>query len=701
MTKNTAKIQTESNLLNLHTPVSEVPGIGPKKKIALENIGITKVKHLLYYLPNTYRDTTEIITLEELKTQTEGQEGTVNVSISQVKHTYIGGRRSIFKAIVEDKTGQATVMWFNQAFMRKVVKKGYQFLMTLKLPQKPGAKDYYCKDLERLDSAESEGHHLGKIAPIYSQTSGITTKWLRGRIEWIFENNPTLIPEWLNNQISKTTKADKPTKSKQIPDIYPALKQIHFPKDNEHLELAKKRLALEEMIELAYTLHKRKLTINPGKASILKLEPEFKKEFINSLPFKLTKDQENSIVEILDDLQHDKPMYRLINGDVGAGKTIVATVAILAALQSGQNVIFMAPTTILAQQHYKSLTELLNKYEKKLDFEIKLLTADSEEFEFKKETPTLIISTHAILYKKSLQKDVALIIVDEQHRFGVEQREQLLNSSKTHAPHYMHMTATPIPRTLTNILYQEESISEIRQKPKHQKPIISKLVSKNKRDSCYKWVNEQIVNSKKVGEKQEQAFIIMPLVEETESQLHSVVSETKILQNTHFKDLKIAAIHGRLKDIEKQEIMRKFAEKAINVLIATTVVEVGMDFPDATMMIIENAERYGLAQLHQLRGRVGRGEKESHCFVIPGDDVEADSSAAKRLKYFVKHDSGFDLAEFDLKSRGPGELYGNKQSGIPILKMANIFDFKLLTQAREIMQSTDYKAPPYNLLELY
>jgi ATP-dependent DNA helicase RecG len=675
-------VQTETNLLNLQSPVSDVPGVGPKKKVALENIGVTKVKDLLYYLPNTYRDTTEIITLEELL-QSEEKEGTVNVSVSQVNHTYIGGRRSIFKAMVEDETGRATVMWFNQPFMQRVVKRGYQFLMTLKLPQKEGAKDYYCKDLERLDNAESEGHHLGKIAPIYSQTSGITTKWLRGRIEWIFDNNPTLIKEWL---------------PKQSPELYPALKQVHFPDEQENLDLAKKRLALEEMIELAYTLHERKLQINPGKASILNLTPEFKKEFIDSLPFKLTEDQDNSILEILENLHHDKPMYRLLNGDVGAGKTIVATVAILAALQSGQNVIFMAPTTILAQQHYKSLSKLLSKYEEKLGFEIKLLTSDTQEDSIKETgKPRLLISTHAILFKHELQKDVALIIVDEQHRFGVEQREKLLNSSKTHAPHYMHMTATPIPRTLTNILYQEESISEIRQKPKHQLPIISKLIGKTKRESCYKWVNEQIIKSN----KQEQAFVIMPLVEETESLLRSVVSETKALQETHFKDLKIAAIHGRLKDAEKQEIMKKFANKEINVLIATTVVEVGMDFPDATMMIIENAERYGLAQLHQLRGRVGRGEKESHCFVIPGDDVEADSNAAKRLKYFVKHDSGFDLAEFDLKSRGPGELYGNKQSGIPILKMANIFDMDLLTKAREIIQETDYKEPPYNLLNLY
>jgi len=692
MTKNTKKNLTERNLLNLYTPISEIPGVGPKKKVALENIRITKVKHLLYYLPNSYRDTTKIITLAELKAQVEGQEGTVNVSISDIRHTYIGGRRSIFKATVQDESGSATVMWFNQAFMRRVVKKGYQFLMTLKLPQKSGARDYYCKDLERIDSATSEGHHLGKIAPIYSQTSGITTKWLRGRIEWIFQNNPTLIPEWLENKTNQSN-----TKIKQSPDIYPALKQIHFPEDNKNLKLAKQRLALEEMIELAYTLHQRKLTINPGKASILKLTPTLKKEFIQSLPFKLTDDQNDSILEILEDLQHDKPMYRLINGDVGAGKTIVATVAILAALQSGQNVIFMAPTTILAQQHYNSLTNLLKNYKEKLNFNIRLLTADTEDDEIEPKTTTLIISTHAILYKSNLQKNIALIIVDEQHRFGVEQREQLLNISKTHAPHYMHMTATPIPRTLTNILYQEESISEIRQKPKHQKPIISKLVSKNKRDSCYKWINKQILDS----DKQEQAFIIMPLVEETESQLRSVISETKTLQLTHFKDLTIAAIHGRLKDIEKQDIMKKFENKEINILIATTVVEVGMDFPDATIMIIENAERYGLAQLHQLRGRVGRGEKESHCFVIPGDDVEADSNAAKRLKYFVKHDSGFDLAEFDLKSRGPGELYGNKQSGIPILKMADIFDFKLLTQAREIMKNIDYKAPPYNLLELY
>ena len=354
-------------------------------------------------------------------------------------------------------------------------------------------------------------------------------------------------------------------------------------------------------------------------------------------------------------------MYRLLNGDVGSGKTVVAAAAAMITAKAGHSTIIMAPTTILAQQHYESLSKLLNDF----DVKTQLLTAGMEL------EPTLksqvIIGTHALLFNKHLPENIALVIVDEQHRFGVSQREKLLAESQEGTrPHYLTMTATPIPRTLTNVIYGDMEVSVIKEMPKHRIPIKSHFVPNSKRGDCFKWVLKQIISS----EKTEQAFIVFPLIDESDnSESKAATAEFEKLSKTAFKDLKVGLLHGRMKDDDKNQILEDFKNKKYNVLFSTTVIEVGIDIPDATIIVIEDADRFGLAQLHQLRGRVGRGKLKSYCFVLASAQIDENLKAQERLDYFCQNNSGFDVADYDLKARGPGEVYGVKQSGFQSLKL--------------------------------
>ncbi|WKZ31229.1 MAG: ATP-dependent DNA helicase RecG [Candidatus Dojkabacteria bacterium] len=646
--------------IQLQSPITAIPLIGPAQAGKLSRLGITTVNDLLYHFPVKYKDTSSIVTIEQAKT---AGSGTVKITVDDIKMNFTRRGMVITRAVVRDESGSAGIVWFNQRFIVNSVKKGHDYFMELKLPNKPGAKDFYCNEYEEV---QGEQKHLGKIVPYYDQTAGISSKWLRARMSTLQDKIDEIVTDPLPKAIIK---------EQGVVGLKEALHKIHFPASFEDVEVARKRLALDEMLGVARKLEKKKEETRGGSAQPIEVKGRALREFIGGLPFMLTNDQQKAIEEILGDIQKEQPMYRLLNGDVGSGKTIVAAIASYMTALNGRSTIIMAPTTILANQHYASLNSILDPEEINIQL---LIAGQTLEPTMKSQ---IVVGTHAILFEEYLPDNTGLVIVDEQHRFGVKQREQLRQTASGLRPHYLTMTATPIPRTLANVVYGDMEVSQIREMPKDRLPIETHVVPSKKSADCYKWIHDRIVASK----FDEQAFIIFPLVEESEKvDLKAATIAHEELSSSIFKELKVGLLHGRMKEEEKDKVLKDFRDKKYHVLVSTTVIEVGIDIPDASMVVIEHAERFGLAQLHQLRGRVGRGNKQSFCYVIPSPDVEFDSPAYERLNYFASHNSGFDVAEYDLISRGPGEVYGLKQSGLPDLKIADFNDVELLIKAREI-----------------
>lgn len=737
------------NSLNLTTSIDQLPLIGPNTALKLTKLNIYTVKDLLFHVPFRYKDTSKTITITQFLEEKEGMivAKCENISSTRIKRFFIT------KAKVSDETGSVNITWFNQPYIQKQFKVGQTYLIEGKLSEKKGFKSIISpqfeiwedpnaqdensdlnseiiseitkENLDKIPSTitvstqskiqkNSKPHniHLGRIVPFYPATEGLSSKFIRSRIFQLKTN----IDELISDPLFINPEAKDYLTKYEIISLNEAIKQLHFPETIESISFARKRLAFDELLKLAYNLEQKKLEFKGSKAFALSLPNQLNIKFMNLMKFSLTEDQQEAINSIQHDISKNIPMKRLLNGDVGSGKTIVAMHSCYTAICNGYSALVMAPTTILAQQHFESFKNLFDK----LGIRIVLCTSNSKnsvENNTASETPTIIIGTHALLFDKDLPKKIALVVVDEQHRFGVKQRAALadLQSEQNIRPHYLSMTATPIPRTLTTVLYGDMEVSFIKSMPKNRVPIKSYYVPETKRDNCFKWVNQHILDS----EYQNQAFVIFPLIEESEKvQAKAAITEFEKLQKTYFKDLKVGLLHGQLKPEEKDEILMKFRNKEFNVLVATSVVEVGIDIPDATVMIIENAERFGLAQLHQFRGRVGRGDKQSYCYVMYGgekseeenltsevnylprfeelqleskSDINKKSNlnkkanpAIERLKYFAEHNSGFDVAQYDLQHRGPGEVYGDIQSGVPNLKIANILDLELLEKARNL-----------------
>ncbi len=642
----------------LDESVEIIPLIGPKQKKYLEQLDIFTVQDLLFHIPYKYKDTSNIIPIEQLK---EEREGTILAEVISIKNTWTRYRKVITKAVVVDETDKINIIWFNQSFLTKNIRPGETFLFEGKLSKKNN--DFSNPAYEKFSTNQT---HLGKITPFYPETAGITSKWLRSRINWLKPYIDKILEDRIPNEILKKYK---------LIDLKKAIKEIHFAKDFEGIETARKRLAFDEMLNISIQIEERKRRRQKKKVYKVKKHDKEIKKFISSLSFNLTKDQKKANEEILKDMQKTKPMNRLLNGDVGSGKTIVAGISAYNTWLSGYSTVIMVPTTILAKQHYKTFCDLFEDLNLKVQLRI-----SKKEIENSKQ-PQIIIGTHALLFNTQLPENTALVIVDEQHRFGVNQREKITSSKA----HYLTMTATPIPRTLTSIIYGDMDISLIIEKPKNRIPIETRFITLEKREECYSAIARKIKNSKFT----EQAFIIFPLIDESEKiDAKAATAEYEKISKTWFKEIKTNLLHGKIKENEKNKILKDFKDKKINALFATSVIEVGVDFPDATMMVVESAERFGLAQLHQFRGRIGRGDKQSYCFVLANNLTE---SSKRRLKYFSRNNSGFDVAEYDLKSRGPGEVYGLKQTGIPILKVADITNFNLLNTTRSVAKYLDKK----------
>lgn len=649
--------------ISLEDLITTLKGVGLNQYNKFQKLNISNIKELLFHIPFRYRDTSEILSIQDFKSI---QEGTFLAQILETKNIYTKTHKVLTKVKVTDQYNSLLELsYFNQSYLTKTFKKGEWYIFDGKITEKGKTKSIYNPKYEKYTGDISSQKHLGKIIGIYHETEGLSSRTIRN----------TIIP--IEKKIKKIVEEPIPKSiltSQSLPLLGECIEQIHFPKDKDILIKARERLAFDEMLRIGILIEKEREVRSKLKSLPIKEDKQLSKSFLKSLPFELTDDQKKSIKEILKDLNMDNPMNRLLNGDVGSGKTVVSALAILQCIRNGFSAVILAPTTVLAQQHFETFKKLLKPFD--IDVQIWISSKKTKS----KSPNSLIVGTHAVLYKADIPDNLNLVIVDEQHRFGVEQREKLLKS-ENNIPHYLTMTATPIPRSLTEIVFGNVEVSTIKEKPKMQKEIITKYVPYNKRNDCFEWVNKKIKESK----FKEQAFIVYPLIEESAVlDAKAVLTEFENLKKIHFKDMNIELMHGKLKEKEKTEILERFRKKEINILVSTSVIEVGIDMPQATVMIIEDAHRFGLAQLHQLRGRVGRGEIESYCFVIPNRNEEGNPEVVDRLKYFASHPSGFDVAQYDLERRGPGEVYGLKQSGIPQFKIASLTDIDMFKRAKSV-----------------
>jgi len=637
----------------------------------LEKLGIKKLEDFLYHFPFRYDDFSLISKIANLQ---PGETVTVRGEIVVIKNDYIRRFRTIQKALIKDSTGELNIIWFNQPYIPKSLTSGDLISVSGKVDLDKSKLVMVSPNYEPV--LEDKTIHTGRLVPIYSETRGVTSKWLRRQIYRILSENLKNINEYLPYSIVEKIKLMGYTE---------AIEQIHFPNDINRAKVATERLSFDEML----LLHLSSLTKKKDWEDADRFEPvsyeKFKNKidlFISKLPYQLTNAQNRALKEIIADLVSGRPMNRLLQGEVGSGKTIVATIAMYLCHLNGFSAILMAPTEILANQHYKTINSLVSPF----GLKVGLLTGSKKN---KVEGLDIIIGTHAVLYS-IVPKNLKLVVVDEQQRFGVVQRA--LIRKKVWGVNFLTMTATPIPRTVALTLYGNLSLSYLDEMPIGRKTVKTWLVPPQKREGAYKWIEKRV----KEGD---QAFIICPFIEESENAttVKAATKEFERLKNDVFPDLRLGILHGKLKSKEKQEVLEKFKTKKIDILVATPVVEVGIDFPNATVILIEASERFGLAQLHQLRGRVGRGEKQSYCLLFT--DVNS-PNVQKRLKALETLYNGAELAELDLKLRGPGTLYGTMQHGIPKLKIASFSDFDLIQKTRKVAEAIFPKLNKYpKLLE--
>ncbi len=653
-------------MLNIDTKIEEIKKVGPIYLKKLHRLNIKTIRDLFFHFPHRYDDFSQTTSISELK---QGQISTIQAKVVEIKNTPLFHKRmTLTEALVKDNTGTIKVVWFNQPYLIQTLKKGELVNLSGKLTF---TKKILCLSNPSYELAKKDTVHTGRLVPIYHETEGLSSRYLRYLIKPILYLTKQ-IDDFLPKEIKKEF---------NLIDLNYAIEQIHFPNSISLTQKARQRLSFDELFLIQLTTLKQKQKLNQETAIDIPFNEPLIKRFVKNLPFKLTDDQKISAWEIFQDLSKKQPMNRLLNGDVGSGKTIVALMAGLEITKKGYQVAFMAPTEILAKQHLETFNKFLKKYKLKIAL---LIGSTKNKIQLKKQIAQgkidIIIGTHALIQESLSFKNLALAIVDEQHRFGVVQRAKLqkrvyqIEDGLPTIPHLLSMTATPIPRTLTLTIYGDLDISLIKQLPKGRKKIITKLITPNNRQKAYDFIRKQIKQKK-------QAFVICPLIDESEKMdLKSVTQEYEKLSKEIFPDLKIAMIHGKLKSKEKEEIMKDFKNKETDILISTSVIEVGVDIPNTTIMIIEGTDRFGLAQLHQFRGRIGRGTHQSYCFLF------TDSNAKKtneRLKAILTAKDGFELAEKDLKIRGPGDFIGLRQSGLPDLIMASLDDLDLIKKSRK------------------
>lgn len=658
----------EPRLINL--PVEKISKIGKVWASRLKRLGIKTIEDLLYHLPFRYDDLSKISKISQAKI---GEMITIRARIEFIENKRTPRKRMIItSALVSDETGQLPVVWFNQPFLTQVLKPGDIVYLSGRLEYGPDNLQLTNPTYEKFKEKISP-LHTARLVPIYPLTTSLTQKQMRFFIKLALNYLP-YVKDFLPYKIKKERK---------LINLPLALKQIHFPDSYDKLKQARYRLKFDELFLFQLKTLKAKVILKKSLAYKVPFNEKLTKKFVQNLPFNLTQAQRKAAFKILKDLEKRTPMNRLLVGDVGSGKTIVAAIAMLNVSASNFQSVLMAPTEILAFQHFKNLSSLFKKF----NIEIGLLTRSrciiskgeclrrSLLNKIQEGKILITIGTHALIQQKVSFKKLALAIVDEQHRFGVEQRKILKEKGGEKIyPHFLSMTATPIPRSLALTLYGDLDLTIIDELPPGRKKVITQIIPPFKRKETYNFIRDQI-------KKGRQAFVVCPLIDPSDKLgVTSVNQEYEKLSQNIFPEFKIAFLHGRLSSKEKEKIMTEFSQGKTDILVATPVVEVGIDVPQATLMIIEGAERFGLAQLHQFRGRVRRSKYQAYCFLFTENPT---SQSLKRLRALIESDDGFALAEKDLSFRGPGELYGRMQHGFPEFKIATLFDHKIIKEARE------------------
>ncbi len=732
--------------------VGELRNVGNTYQQRLQRLGIKKVKDLFFHFPYRYLDYSQITPIAEIREEKSlsffdekerviQKQKDTHCAVGIVKniHTIRSKYKKIqvTEALIEDISGQGEIkaVWFNQVYLSQSIKRGTKIALVGKIsfPQ----RSFISPDYEIITNNEKEMIHTCRIVPIYPVTYGLSSKWYRYLLKPILDKYANQLVEYIPEETREKYK---------LMAIGDAIKEIHFPTSIDLAEKARYRFSFEELFLIQLSVLKEKQKIQSQKTFKIEFNLEKTKKLIDSLPFQLTKDQKVVSWEILKDLDKNYPMNRLLQGDVGSGKTVVAVIGALNVINNGYQVALMAPTEILALQHFENISKLLKGFKirvglltsknSKVFIQDKIIDLKKDELfeEVKNQGIDFLIGTHSLISSpsKTLKlskvspseigllrspshpseigslclpsrraggvnklefKKLALIILDEQHRFGVDQRASLSKLSKEKiVPHSLSMTATPIPRTLALTIYGDLNFSIIREMPKDRKIVITKNIPNDKRNDAYNFIREKV-------QKGEQVFVICPRIEKESTEtsfttykkwddVKTVVKEHEKLSKKIFPDLRISMLHGKIKSKEKEKILKDFRDKKSDILVSTSVIEVGIDIPNATIMMIEGAEHFGLAQLHQLRGRVGRSDKQSYCLLFTENQ-----DISPRLRAMEKIHNGFDLAEKDLKIRGPGDFIGSRQWGVPDITMSALTDLNLIQKAKDSALEILKKSP--------
>jgi ATP-dependent DNA helicase RecG len=709
--------------MEFSTPVEKISGVGPAYQKRLKRLGIKTVKDLLYHFPHRYEDFSNLIPIAHIKEggpafaeASAGKPFSFQGEILDIKNIRTFRKRMMLtQATLADETGKLKVLWFNQPYLVSNFEKGERVCLAGKISGKKSTMYLSNPMYEKignwkLETRNSDLTHTGRLIPVYPETEGLSSKWLR------FIVKPALTE--LNGRMSDPLPEDVRSRHGFLP-FEKAIWQIHFPDSLDSAEEAKKRFAFEELLVLSLFILRERTRLSKEKAIPIPLNVALIKEFTEGLPFKLTDAQRKSLWQILQDMEKPRPMNRLLEGDVGSGKTVVAAAAALNAAEAGYQSAFMAPTEILAKQHYNTISNLLGKF----NLKIGLITGKENYSEGKKISRKellekvnnggihILIGTHAIIqdtnpkteYQTPVQfSNLAFVVIDEQHRFGVEQRARLCQGRDPKIkliPHLLSMTATPIPRTLSLTIFGDLDLSLINELPRGRKKVITKIVQPKDKKETYNFIREQVKEGRQV-------FVICPRIEPAKTfqengqtvfadernfswlEVKAVKEEYQKLSKEIFPDLRVAMLHGKMKTDEKEKVMNDFKEGSTDILVSTSVVEVGVDVPNASVMLIEGSEKFGLAQLHQFRGRVGRADFQSYCFLLTNSSGILTN---ERLRALISCENGFELAEKDLAIRGPGDFSGLRQWGVPDLAMSSLTDVSLLekvrNEAKEILKA--------------
>lgn len=636
--------------MQLNTPLAKLASIGPSFINRLQKLDLNTLEDLIYHFPSRYEDFSNVSKLSDVKV---GDKVTIKGEVWQIKNAYTKFRKVITKALINDESATIELVWFNQPYLTKAIKVGDRLNVAGEVSKFAGKLSIVSPDYEKADRLV----HTGRLVPIYPETYGVSSKWLRNQISKILPLAIKQIEDYLPQQIKDN-----------ILPLAEAITKIHFPSSRWEAEKARKRLGFDELFLINLATNQ---TRSKWQQKTLIKKWRFTESdlnhFVKSLPFELTNAQKRVLSEIMADLKKPYPMNRLLQGEVGSGKTVVAAAIVYLAQINGFQSLLMAPTEILAWQHYETLKKLLEP----LELSIGLYTGSRKFTRIQNFIPDVIVGTHALLSDKIKPDKLGLTIIDEQHRFGVEQRTLL--RAKGASPHLLTMTATPIPRTVSLTIYGDLDISVIDEMPKGRQHVLTYLVPEEKRADAYKFIEKK-------SKEKNQVYIITPLIEESETQASAKAAKVEFerLQKV-FPDLKRGLLHGRMKSKDKEQVINQFRSNQIDILVSTSVVEVGVDIPNATIMLIEGAQRFGLAQLHQLRGRVGRGGKESFCLLFSDSNLPEEN---RRLKQMEKIDNGLRLAELDLKIRGAGNIFGYSQHGRFDLKVAKLTDLPLIEKTK-------------------